>query len=229
MWEAPLKIYGLKIRSFQRIDASRKYEASPFTVGVSDTAKILAKELKKLRARNLNLVLSFGEQVPKADAKLLYPGVVVYFDCRYGRLSFFHCKFRDWQDNLRAIALHLEHLRKASQYGVGEDGQQYLGWKEENTKREWQEESSKDRFDEDYKRRKAEHEKKKKPFASIAEAKMFIYTMSGLGVDACKAKSDQEIYRKAAARLHPDSGGNHESFVRLQQAKDYLKSAGAWV
>jgi hypothetical protein len=38
-------------------------------------------------------------------------------------------RFTKWESNLRAIAKHLENLRHAGMYGVGEDGQQYQGWK----------------------------------------------------------------------------------------------------
>jgi len=35
----------------------------------------------------------------------------------------------------------------------------------------------------------------------------------------------QKAYRSAASLLHPDQGGNHEEFVRLQQAMEVLKGA----
>jgi len=37
--------------------------------------------------------------------------------------------FRDWEANLRAIALSLEHLRAVDRYGVTtEEEEQYTGW-----------------------------------------------------------------------------------------------------
>lgn len=35
-----------------------------------------------------------------------------------------------WEDNLRAIALALEALRKVDRYGVTRRGEQYTGWKQ---------------------------------------------------------------------------------------------------
>jgi hypothetical protein len=36
--------------------------------------------------------------------------------------------FPSWQDNLRAIALGLEALRKVERYGIANRGEQYAGW-----------------------------------------------------------------------------------------------------
>lgn len=33
----------------------------------------------------------------------------------------------------------------------------------------------------------------------------------------------ESAYRRAARRLHPDTGGSHELFVKLQQAKEALE------
>lgn len=37
--------------------------------------------------------------------------------------------FPHWQDNVRAIALGLEALRKVDRYGIGKRGEQYVGWR----------------------------------------------------------------------------------------------------
>jgi hypothetical protein len=39
-------------------------------------------------------------------------------------------KFATWQDNLRAIALGLEALRKVDRYGITKNSEQYTGWKQ---------------------------------------------------------------------------------------------------
>jgi hypothetical protein len=37
-------------------------------------------------------------------------------------------KYRDWHDNVRAIALSLEALRSVDRHGVTQNGEQYKGW-----------------------------------------------------------------------------------------------------
>ena len=39
-------------------------------------------------------------------------------------------RFHGWQDNVRAIALALEALRKVDRYGITQRGEQYAGWKQ---------------------------------------------------------------------------------------------------
>ncbi len=56
------------------------------------------------------------------------PGVIVSFESPKGAMSFPCDKFRDWQDNLRAIAKSLEALRMVDRYGVTRGNEQYRGW-----------------------------------------------------------------------------------------------------
>jgi hypothetical protein len=55
--------------------------------------------------------------------------VTVAFDSKHGSLKYTADKFATWQENLRAIALGLEALRKVDRYGVTTRGEQYTGWK----------------------------------------------------------------------------------------------------
>jgi hypothetical protein len=70
--------------------------------------------------------------LPYARAQALHPGVILSFN-RDGnpkeRVEFATDRFDRWQDNLRAIALALEALRKVDRYGVTSGGQQYAGFK----------------------------------------------------------------------------------------------------
>lgn len=50
-------------------------------------------------------------------------------DTKYGSLKWTCDQFRDYWDNLHAIALTLERLRLADLYGVTKRGEQYSGWK----------------------------------------------------------------------------------------------------
>jgi hypothetical protein len=47
---------------------------------------------------------------------------------KHGSLSYPCDKFSHWQDNLRAIALSMEALRKVDRYGVTRGGEQYRGF-----------------------------------------------------------------------------------------------------
>lgn len=67
--------------------------------------------------------------MPRADAKPEHPGIIVNIEPRNKPPMSFPCDtFTHWHDNLRAIALTLEALRKVDRYGVTQTGQQYRGW-----------------------------------------------------------------------------------------------------
>jgi hypothetical protein len=88
-----------------------------------------------LGARNTVLQVAMTESdfrndgYPRANAKATHPGVILSFDTRHGSLSFPCDRFTTWQDNLRAIALAMEALRKVDRYGVTRNGEQYTGWR----------------------------------------------------------------------------------------------------
>jgi hypothetical protein len=63
-----------------------------------------------------------------ARATPFSPGVRVSFESRHGPLTYSADRFSHWQDNVRAIALSLEALRKVDRYGVAGHGEQYRGW-----------------------------------------------------------------------------------------------------
>jgi hypothetical protein len=95
----------------------------------------LEYELKNLKALNVVVEAGFREDQirndgwPYGSASPREPGVILSFDSKYGPLSLPCDYFTEWQKNLHAITLHLEHLRLATAYGVGEHGEQYRGWK----------------------------------------------------------------------------------------------------
>lgn len=109
---------------------------SPFKATLGDTAMLLGAELRHLKAeRPIVLELAIRESdirndgLPRADARCSHPGVVLSFQCRHGWLRLATDACSTWEHNLRAIAMHLEHLRLAGLYGVGRGGEQYAGWK----------------------------------------------------------------------------------------------------
>lgn len=110
--------------------------ASPFRATWTDTLTLIERELIMLNApRNKPWVLQLD--VPESRIRKdggVYanttapPPVRVAFESRYGPLLYTCDKFWKWQDNVRAIALSLEALRKVDRYGVAGSGQQYTGW-----------------------------------------------------------------------------------------------------
>lgn len=58
------------------------------------------------------------------------------------------------------------------------------------------------------------------------EAAIFIAIHSGIPKDSILDNNDarQNAYRLAARKLHPDRGGSHDEFVKLQQAMKILEA-----
>lgn len=110
-------------------------KSSPFDSPWSATMDLLERELRALRARKVVLQMFITESDIRndgwiyADARPKQPGVVLTLDSKYGPLSYPCDTFTSWQDNVRAIALALEALRKVDRYGVTKTGEQYTGWK----------------------------------------------------------------------------------------------------
>ena len=114
---------------------------SPFRADYDTTLGLLDRELRLLDAPAAAIRLVIGahhvrqDRQLRANARVDHPGVVVAFESRFGPLEMFCDRFdsrrRDaWHDNLRAIALGLEALRRVDRYGVGGTGQQYAGWRQ---------------------------------------------------------------------------------------------------
>lgn len=106
-----------------------------FSASFSSTVSLLWRELYQLGGRNVILQVGIPEQqfridgFPRADARADHPGVILTLDSKHGALSYPCDTFDRWQDNLRAIALALEALRKVDRYGVTKRGEQYTGFK----------------------------------------------------------------------------------------------------
>ena len=112
---------------------------SPFTATWSATLGTLERELDALRAKNIVLQMDVREsdiridgQV-KANARPASQAVRLVFDSMHGPLAYQCDSMATWQQNVRAIALGLEALRKVDRYGITRRGEQYKGWKELTT------------------------------------------------------------------------------------------------
>lgn len=108
---------------------------SRFSASLADTLELLARELRFLGAKQIVLQAAFRERdirldgLPRATARPDHPGLILAFESKFGPLQYATDEYRDWEDNLRAIALSLEALRKVDRYGVSKRGEQYRGWR----------------------------------------------------------------------------------------------------
>lgn len=201
------------------IDRSFEFRAS-----WSDTLDLLQRELDHLRARNIVIEAAFRESDlridgwPRADARTPDdPGVIVSFDSIHGPLRYACDRFAGgqyrtqgklpgWQCNVRAIALGLEALRKVERYGIATRAEQYRGWNALPS--------------------------------GIAMAEFTPRSAAGFLADHAGGGWDTEhietapgtvdklaaerAYKTAVKTHHPDVGGDHDTFVRLQRAYDTL-------
>jgi hypothetical protein len=193
---------------------------SQFRQTYANTKKLLFAELEKLYAVgdvhlsmfiHPNQLRADGEL--RADAKPYKQGVVLTLTRvkarRYNEaaekwedeletLSYPCDKFDDWQDNLRAIALSLEALRRVERYGVF----RYA----------------------DMVSRLALPEVDIVDAEDLDDAAGFISNYSEFTKTEVLLKSNlTRAYRQAAAKLHPDKGGNHDKFVCLERCKQIIE------
>lgn len=113
---------------------------SQFSAPWRATLDLLDRELWHLgpAGRNAPAVLQIAmreqdfrlDGMPRANARPEHPGVILAIESTKGPLSFPCDRFVTWQDNLRAIALSLEALRKIDRYGITPNAEQYTGWKQ---------------------------------------------------------------------------------------------------
>ena len=130
---------GLRVRPLDgwpdTFDVHRSRRPSPFSAPLSETAYRLGVELRALEARDGILEVAIApadfrrDGFPRAQARATHPGVVLSLPATvHGPLRYFTDEFDAWQDNVRAIALSLESLRRVDRYGVARRGEQYRGW-----------------------------------------------------------------------------------------------------
>jgi hypothetical protein len=136
---------------------------------------------------------------PRAGRVAAHPGIVLSFDSKHGALSYPCDTFDRWEDNLRAIALALEALRKVDRYGVTAHGEQYRGFMA------------------------IEATAAPAEFASADAAFAFLEAL----VDGWARRDEPARLLRGAMRLtHPDHGGRAADFQRVSLAEAKLREAG---
>jgi hypothetical protein len=123
---------------------TRNRSYPPFTATYRQTELLLHRELGQIGARGpvvMQVVTRNGandlrrDGALRAQAKIEHPGVRLSFESKHGPLTYATDAFDGtysrpaWQQNLRAIALGLEALRKVDRYGIARSGEQYRGWR----------------------------------------------------------------------------------------------------
>lgn len=193
---------------------TRNRQRARFETGYEQTKDLLERECRMLGAREVVVQVAIGEgdirldgTYPKASARAAHPGVIVSFDSKHGPLRYATDTFLTWQDNLRAIALGLESLRRVDRYGISKGGEQYTGWRAIGSGGATE----------------------VGPAMTVESALRLLWSEADLGEPPdYGSASDEDIaaaYKQAAKRHHPDKGGHPENFRLLGVARDLLRGA----
>lgn len=202
--------------------ATEERRNAPFKATWSNTLTLLAYELDKLSARDTSLKTMHSPDDFRIDGKLRsdtrapgHPGVILTFEkfeewdeetqqSKYVAMRLPCDTFGYWKDNVRAIALALEALRKIDRYGVT-SGAQYAGYK-------------------------ALPPGDFSVELTPELAADFIAKAAGMGNVPSIATSiiqnpvfGDSVYKTAAKLLHPDKGGSMEEFKKLEASMKVVR------
>lgn len=200
-------------------DLTRSRKQSTFRAGLSDTLELLDREIFYLTdtrtqraSAEVLVAIPAGDLWrldgrPRAHAVAEHPGVIFSLDSKHGALSYPCDTFTTWQDNLRAIALALEALRKVDRYGVTKRGEQYRGFLA------------------------LEATAAPAGFASASDALDWLASLvgdqwPGGRIPRANRAAIARVVRGAQRRSHPDAGGDAAVFQRVSLAEAKLREAG---
>lgn len=188
-------------------------QRSRFGSAWSSTMSLLSRELDQVSAKDRILQVDIPESdfrldgFPRANARQNSPAIIITFDAFHTTLSYPCDTFGSWQDNVRAVALALEALRKVDRYGVTKRGEQYQGFK-------------------------ALPPGSIAIGSSLTfnQAARVLVRLAGLDEwdegllrkVRNQAEVRREVYLKASARHHPDRGGESPDMVQVNEAVKVL-------
>lgn len=200
--------------------ASARRPYSPFSSTYTSTMDLLQKELRHLKARSafIQVDLRDHDRGVRLDGQLRsgalvdHPGVILTIEtAAHGTLVYPCDAFSGrsgrpaWQENLRAVALGLEALRRVERYGIAERGQQYAGFRELGSGTEMGGATQ-----------------------TREQVARYLATMAGWATDTDlhavlnhPGVVDQ-LYRQAAMVHHPDHGGDQTTMAYITAARDHL-------
>jgi hypothetical protein len=195
-------------------ELTRVRKSSPFRAGLADTRDVLDREIWQLtttrtqrESAELLIAVPAGalwrlDGRPRAHAVAEHPGVIFSLESKHGHLSYPCDTFTRWEDNLRAIALALEALRKVDRYGVTKRGEQYRGFLA------------------------IEATAAPAGWATADIALGFLIDVAYRVESFTRADSPAKIVRAAKRVSHPDAGGDAAEFQRVMLAEAKLREAG---
>lgn len=191
-----------------------KRTRSQFSAKYSQTLELLSRELTHLRARNVvieadcepRMIRQDGQL--RTDARLNSPGIVLSFESKAGPMRFPCDRFINWDCNLRAIALTLEHLRAVDRYGVTQHSEQYKGWTALEDRR------PSAGFD-------------RASAAEFIQAKFRDVLNRPIGISHLLYPSEfrEPTFKALKVALHPDRRGSDVEFKQLLEAISALEAA----
>lgn len=179
---------------------------APFRATQTATLNLLTREIHALAGYDAELLVAIPvdkfrlDGRPRAGAIAEHPGVVFSLGTPYGHLSYPADSFLTWEDNLRAVALALEALRKVDRYGVTRRGEQYRGFL-------------------------AIEAAASLNSMSVEEALRFIAEAAGSSPAVVRSMPGPAV-RAVQRTAHPDRGGNADAWHSLQRAERALREAG---
>lgn len=194
-------------------DLTKVRRRSDFTAKWHQTLALLEREIRAIDGKNVVFQIALEERdfridgQPRAHARAAHPGVILTLDSKWGPLQYPCDSFWEWQDNVRAIALALEALRKVDRYGVTAHGEQYTGWKQIGTGTALGSGDTPMTVDE--------------AARVLADACDGLYAPAML-IDQVERRKD--AYRRAAQKHHPDVGGEEEAWRLIDKAKRVLEA-----
>lgn len=184
---------------------TRSPRRSQFSASWSKTTDLLETELAHLRARNIVIQADCDESqirldgMLRASARMNGQGIILSFDSHHGPLSYPCDRFDRWQDNVRAIALALEALRKVDRYGVTQNAEQYKGWAKLPP-------PAASSFD----------------IETVEEARAVILRAAGVDKVIWSDPWQANAVRLAKRKTHPDHGGDAAEFKRVCRAEELI-------
>lgn len=186
-------------------EMTRSRERSRFDSTMTSTMATLRRELEALGARDVALQVAIPASAfrldgyPRSTAKAEHPGIILTLESKHGALSYPCDTFDRWEDNLRAIALALEALRKVDRYGVTRRGEQYRGFLA------------------------LDATAAPAGFATADDAEDFIAKVAGTPTSG---RLISAVVRQAKRAAHPDLGGDAATFQRVTLAEAKLRAEG---
>lgn len=194
-----------------------KRTRSPFSATLGTTLNVLGRELSHIGCTHGVMEVAMtaddfrNDGRPRATARATHPGVVLSLPkTNVGPLRYATDLFFTWQDNLRAIALGMDALRRVDRYGITRRGEQYAGFKALPPGSGAASQGGMTADD------------AAALIAAAASWGPWSFTATDVLRDSAVRR---DAFRHAAKKAHPDAGGDRAFWDSLDQANRVLAAA----